>query len=49
VLYLAPDPKNAAGYSDAAKKVGQSVVIQGVMVPGKDLKALTPLQVDQVK
>jgi copper chaperone CopZ len=49
VLDLAPDPKNAATYTDAAKKVGQSVVIQGVMTPGKDLKALVPLQVSQVK
>ncbi|SRR5581483_3093260 len=49
VLNLAPDPKNAAAYNDAEKKVGQSVVVQGVMVPGKDLKALVPLQVSQVK
>jgi copper chaperone CopZ len=49
VLNLAPDPKNAAAYNDAAKKIGQSVVIQGVMVPGKDLKASVPLQVSQVK
>ena len=49
VLNLAPDPKNAAAYNDAAKKAGQSVVIQGVMLPGKDLKALVPLQVSQVK
>jgi hypothetical protein len=49
VLNLAPDPKSAAAYNDAAKKVGQSVVVQGVMMPGKDLKALVPLQVSQVK
>ena len=49
VFNIAPDPKNAAAYNDAAKKVGQSVVIQGVMVPGKDLKALVPLQLNQVK
>ena len=49
VLSLALDPKNAAAYNDAAKKVGQSVLVQGVMVPGKDLKALVPLQVSQVK
>lgn len=49
VLNLAPDPKNPAAYKDAAHKVGQSVVIQGVMVPGQDLKALVPLQVGQVK
>ena len=49
VLNIAPDPKNAAAYEDAAKKLGQSVVIQGVLVPGKDLKALVPLQVNQVR
>jgi hypothetical protein len=49
VLNLAPDPKNAAPYNEAAKKSGQPVVIQGVMLPGKDLKALTPLVVNQVK
>ncbi|SRR5579884_2188531 len=49
VLDLAPDPKNAAAYNDAAKKIGQSVVIQGVMLPGKDLKAVVPLQVGQVQ
>jgi copper chaperone CopZ len=49
VLNLAPDPKDAGAYNDAAKKVGQSVIVQGVMVPGKDLKLLVPLQVGQVK
>jgi hypothetical protein len=49
VLKLAPDPKKAAPYNKAAKKSGQSVVIQGVMLPGKDLKALTPLVVNEVK
>ena len=49
VLNLAPDPKNVAAYDDAAKKLGQTVVVQGVMVPGKDLKALVPLQVSKVK
>ena len=49
VLDLTPDPKNAASYKAAAEKAGQTVVIQGVMTPGKDLKALTPLQVTQVK
>jgi len=49
ILNLARDPKDAAAYNDAVKKVGQSVVIQGVMVPGRNLKALVPLQVSQVK
>ena len=49
VLKLVPDPKSAAAYNDAAKKAGQSVVVLGVMVPGKDLRMLMPLQVDEVK
>jgi|SRR6185437_1562407 len=49
ILNLVPDPKNPAGFNEAAGKFGQSVVIQGVMTPGKDLKALAPLQVKQVK
>jgi copper chaperone CopZ len=49
ILALVADPKNAAVYSEAPKKLGQTVTIQGVMVPGKDLKASVPLQVGQVK
>ena len=37
------------GYGEALKKVGQTVIIQGVMEPGKDLKAPVPLQVREVK
>ncbi|MFL6414665.1 MAG: heavy-metal-associated domain-containing protein [Bryobacteraceae bacterium] len=48
-LTLAPDPKNPGAYSEASRKLGQSVFVQGVMVPGKDLKLATPLQVSQVK
>ena len=48
-LMLAPEAKDPDAYSDASKKLGQSVIVQGVMVPGKDLKAATPLQVSQVK
>jgi copper chaperone CopZ len=48
-LDLTPDPKNAASYKAAAGKEGQTVVIQGVMIPVKDLKALVPLKVTQVK
>jgi copper chaperone CopZ len=48
-LDLTPDPKNAASYKAATEKAGQTVVIQGVMVPGKNLKALVPLQVIEVK
>jgi len=49
ILNLAPDPKNAAAYNDAAQKLGHTIVIRGVMVPKKDLKALVPLQVSEVK
>jgi copper chaperone CopZ len=49
VLDLAADPKSASAYSDAGRRVGQVAVVQGVMTPGKDLKALVPLQVSQVK
>ncbi len=48
-LMLAPDPKNPGAYADASKKLGQSVIVQGIMVPMKDLKTATPLQVIQVK
>lgn len=47
-LMLVPDPKSPDAYSEGSKKLGQSVIVQGVMVPGKDLKAATPLQVTQV-
>jgi copper chaperone CopZ len=48
-LELVSDPKNATAYGDVSKKLGQTVVIQGVMVPVKDLKILVPLQVSQMK
>jgi len=48
-LPLAADAKNAAAFGDASKKIGQTVVIQGVMMPAKDLKASVPLQVGEVK
>jgi len=48
-LMLTPDPKNPGAHSDASRKLGQSVIVQGVMVPGKDLKVATPLQVREVK
>jgi len=48
-LALVADPKNPAAYGEAPKKLGQTVVIQGVMVPSKDFKAPVPLQVSQVK
>lgn len=49
ILALIADPKNATAYSEASKKVGQILIVQGVMVPGKDLKAAAPLRVSQLK
>jgi copper chaperone CopZ len=49
ILALISDPKNPAGYNDASTKVGRTVVIEGAMTPGKDLKVASPLQVSQVK
>ena len=48
-LALVADPKNPGGYSEASQKMGQTVTIQGVMMPGKDFKSTVPLQVSQVK
>jgi copper chaperone CopZ len=48
-LPLAADAKNPAAYGDASKRVGQTLVVQGVMVPAKDLKAAVALQVGQMK
>jgi copper chaperone CopZ len=48
-LALAASPKNPTAYSEASNKLGQTVTLQGVMEPGKDLKAAVPLQVGQVK
>jgi copper chaperone CopZ len=49
ILALVADPKNSAAYNEAQEKPGQTVTVQGMMVPGKDLKASVPLQVGQVK
>jgi len=48
-LTLAANPKNPTAYSEASKKLGQTVTVQGVMEPGKDLKTPVPLQVSQVE
>lgn len=48
-LMLVMDPKKPGAYGDASKRLGESVIVLGIMVPGKDLKAVTPLQVSQVK
>jgi copper chaperone CopZ len=49
ILTLASDPKKPGAYSELPKKLGQNVTIEGVMEPGKDLKASVPLQVGQAK
>jgi copper chaperone CopZ len=48
-LPLTADPKNATAYSEVPKRLGQTVIVQGVMAPTKDLKAAVPLQVGQLK
>ena len=48
-LVLAANPKNPTAYSEAPKKLGQTVIVEGVMEPGKDLKVPVPLQVGQLK
>jgi copper chaperone CopZ len=48
VLPLAADARNAAVFGELKKKLGQTVIVYGVMMPAKDLKAAVPLQVDQV-
>jgi copper chaperone CopZ len=47
-LTLAVNPKDPTAYSEASKKLGQTVIVQGAMEPGKNLKAPVPLQVSQV-
>ena len=49
LLALAADPKNAALQNALHQKLGQSVTLQGVMIPGKNFQAPVPLQVSQVK
>jgi copper chaperone CopZ len=48
-LVLTADPGHAAAYGEASKKLSQTVIVQGVMAPGKDLKASVPLQVAEVR
>lgn len=48
-LPLVADAKNPAAYGECTNKIGQPVVLHGVMVPGKDLKAAVPVQVTQVQ
>jgi copper chaperone CopZ len=48
-LPLAADPKNATLYGEASRQIGKTVIVQGVMVPAKDLRTSVPLQIGQVK
>ena len=49
-ITLTRDPNNALAWrAVAAAKVGQRLIVIGVMVPSKDLKKSVPLTVNQVK
>lgn len=48
-IALIADPNNAAAWSAIGGKLGQTVLVRGVIMPGKDLKAPVPLQVNEVK
>ena len=48
VLDLVADSKDPSAFNEAAKKLGQTVVIEGVMIPAKDLRARVPLQIGRV-
>ena len=49
ILDVIPEPAHPAVYSQISKKIGQTVTLNGVMIPGKDLKAPVPLQVQEIK
>jgi copper chaperone CopZ len=49
VLTLSAEAQKPGGYAEAQQKVGQSVLVQGAMLPGKDFKAPVPLQVHQAQ
>jgi copper chaperone CopZ len=48
VIPVIADPKHPAAYQEAVQRVGQDVTLEGVMIPGKNLKAPAPLQVHRV-
>ena len=48
-LAVVADPKNPAAYSEAIKRLGHPVGIQGVMMPAKEFNAPVPLQIAEVK
>lgn len=49
LLPLAADSQNPSVFGELPKKLGQTVMVRGVMMPAKDLKAAVPLQINQVK
>src|SRR5580692_7520053 len=49
VLALIADPKETLVYSEVARKLGQTVIVQGLMIPAKDLKTPVPLQVEGIR
>jgi copper chaperone CopZ len=49
VLDLVADSSNAAAYKTAESKLGQTVIIEGVMVPMKNLKTPVPLEVRRIQ
>ena len=49
ILDVIPEAAHPAVYSQISKKIGQTVTLNGVMIPGKDLKAPVPLQVQEIK
>ena len=49
VLTLASDPANAAAWTGVTGAVGRIAIVDGVMMPGKDLKTAMPLRVNALK
>jgi copper chaperone CopZ len=49
IVPLVADPKNPRAYGEVAQKLGQTVMIRGVMTPGKNFKSTVPLQVGEAK
>jgi copper chaperone CopZ len=49
VLDLVADSSNAAAYKTAESKLGQTVTIEGVMMPVKNLKTPVPLEVRRIQ
>ena len=47
IIPLGADPKNPAAYGDLVRRSGETVIVQGVMTPAKDLKSPVPLQVGE--